>query len=124
MQPMAYRGFSIDPLAPFSVESAVSSGVGSGTHPGSGGWLNGPDSDQLRDFSEANTIGPSEDIWVAFVRPLAGQATTCQPSGGIGVRVEIHPPTRVPGRGQYGLYCIGEKGEAVALSNGEINRAE
>ena len=121
--PVEYRGLYIDHLGPFSVESAQQA-VGSGTHPGSRGLLNGPDSEVLRGFSEANTIAPSEDGWVPFVRSPAGQATSYQPSCGIDARVEIHPPTHVPGRGKYGLYCIGERGEEVAPSNGEMNRAE
>ena len=120
---MEYRGFPIDPRGPFSVESARQ-GAGSVTHPGSRGLLkNGPDSGQLRGFSEANTIAHFEDGWVPVVRAPAGQAISYQP-GGIDARVEIYPPTHVHGRGKYGFYCIGERGEEVALSNGEMNRAE
>ena len=131
--PLEYRRLY---LGAFSVESAplaVSSGThsGSGMHPRLGGlypgWgslLNVPDSEQLRGYSEANTIGPSEDVSVPFVHPFAGQATSYQPSSGIGAWGEIHPPTHVLGRGKYGLYRIGERGEEVALSNGEsMNRA-
>ena len=124
-EPMTYRGFSIDRLGPFSVESAqaVPSGIAPGMHPGSGDLLNGPDSEQLRGFSEANTIGFSEDVWVPFVRPGAGQTTSRQPLGSTGARVEVHPPTHAPGRGQHGMCCIGERGEEVELSNGGMNRA-
>ena len=117
---MGYCGLYIDRLGPFLVQQVISSG----THPGSGSLLNGPDPERPRDSSEENTIEPSEDIWVPFVRPPAGQATSCQPSGGIGARVEIHPPAHVPGRGKYELCCIGEGEEEVALSSGEMNRAE
>ena len=125
--PMEYHELYIDHLGPFSIESArqpVRPGLGSSTHPPSGGLVNGPDSEQLRCSSEENTIGPSEDAWVPFVCPLAGQTTSYQASGGIGAWVETHPPTHVPGRGEYGMYGIGERGEEVALSNGEMNRAE
>ena len=115
--PVEYRGLYIDPLGPFVVESAKKA-VSSGTHPS---LVNGPDSEQPHGLGEANAIGPFEDIWVPFVRPPAGQATSCQQSGGIGARVEIHPPTHVPERGKCGLYCIGEEGEP--LSAGEMNRA-
>ena len=121
--PMEYRGLYIDRLGPLSVESAQRA-VCSGMHPGSGRLLNGLDSEQPRGSSEANTIGLPHDIWVPFVRAHAGQATSCQRSGGIGARVEIHPSTRVPGRGKCGLYCIGERGKEVALGSGEINRGE
>ena len=124
---MEYRELYIDHLGPFSVESAqqavsssIGSGIGSGTHLGSGGLLIGPDSKQLR---EANTIGSYEDIWFPFVCPSAGQAT-CQQSAGIGARVEIYPPAHVPGRGKYGLHCSSEEEEEVALSSGEMNREE
>ena len=120
---MEYRGLYFDRLGPLSVESAQRA-VSSGAHPGSGSLSNGPGSEQPRGFSEANTKGPSEDISVPFVCPSAGQATACQPSGSIGARVEIHPSTRVPGRGKYGLHCTDERGEEVVLSSGEINRAE
>ena len=126
-RPMEYRGLYIDHLDPFSVEFAqqdVSSGIVSGTHLGSGGHLNSPDSEQLPEFSESDTIESSKYMWVPFVRPPAGQATPCQPSGGIGARVEIHPPSHVPGRGEYGLYSTSERGEEVALSNGGMNWAE
>ena len=125
--PMEYHGLHIDHLGPFSIDSArppVCPGLGSSTHPPSGGLVNGPDSKQLRGFSEANTIGPYEDVRVPFVYPLAGQATSYQSSGGIGAWVEIHPPTHVPGGGKCGVYGIGERGEGVALSNGEMNWAE
>ena len=125
-QRMVYHGFPIDRLGPFSVESAqaVASGIASGMHPGSGDLLNGPDSEQLRSFSEADTIGSCEDIWVPFVRPGAGQATSYQRSGGNGARVEIHPPTYVPGREKYRSHCVSERGEEVELSSGEMNRAQ
>ena len=122
--PVEYGGSYIDLLGPCSVESAqqaVISGIGSD---GSGILINGPGSEQLRVFSEANTIGPSEEVWVPFVCPPAGQATLYQPSGGTGARVEIHPPTHVLGRGKCGLYCIGEGEAEVALSSGEMNREE
>ena len=133
---MEYRGLYINHLDAFSVESAPQA-VGSGTYPGSSmhlrrgglypGWdglLNGPDFEQRLGFSEANTIGPAEDVWDPFVRPFAGQVTPYQPLGGIGAQVEIHPPTHVPGRGEYGLYCTNEREEEVPLSNGAMNREE
>ena len=120
---MGHRGLYFDPLGPFSVESAQRA-VSSGTHLGSGSLLNGTDSEQPRGFGEANTIGPYEDIWVPFVRQPAGQTTSCQPSGGIGARVGIHPSTHVPGCGECGFYCISEGKEEVALSSGEMNREE
>ena len=121
--PMEHRGLSIDHLSPFSVESAQQA-VASGTHPGSGGLLHGPDSEQLQGFGEVNTIAPYEERRVPFVRLPAGQATSSHPSGGIGAWVEIYPPTHVPGGGKYGLYSIGERGQEVTLSNGQINGAE
>ena len=120
---MEYRGLYFNPLGPFSVESTQQP-VSSGVHLGSGSLLNGPDSEQPHGFSEANTIGPYEGIWVPFMRQPAGQTTSCQPSGGIGTRVGIHPPTHVPGRGKCGLYCIGSGEEGVALSTGEMNKEE
>lgn len=125
--PLEYRRLYLGAFLVESAPLAVGSGThsGSGMHPRWGGLLNGPDSEQLRGFSESNTIGPSEDVSVPFVHPFAGQATSYQPSSGIGAWGEIHPPTHVPGRGKYGLYRIGERGEEVALSNGEsMNRAE
>ena len=125
--PMEYHGLYIDHLDPFSIEyprKTACPDLGSGTHPLSVDLVNGPDSEQLRDFSEANTIGPYEDVWVPFSCPLAGQATSYQALGGIGAWMEIHPPTQVPGHDEYRMYSIRKKGEEVALSNGEMNRAE
>ena len=123
-KPMEYRGLHVNHLGPFSVESAQHAvGSDSSTHPGSGRLSNGLVSEQRRDFSEADPRGPSEDVWVPIVRPPTGQATSCHSSGGIGAQVEV-PPAHVPGRGQYGMYCIGERGEEPALGNGEMNRAQ
>ena len=121
---MEYGGSYIDHLGPFSLESAQQAVSSGGTHLGSAGLLNGPHSKQLRGSSESNAIRLSEDVWVPFVRLPAGQATSYQPSGGIGARMEIHPPTHVSGRGKCGLYCIGEGEEEVALSSGEMKREE
>ena len=104
----------LDSLGSFLVESAQQA-VNSDTCPGSSGLSNGPDSERPRGLSDANTIGASEDIWAPFVPPTAGQATPW---------VETHPPAHVPGRGKDGSYCVGEGEEEVALSSGEMNRAE
>ncbi len=122
---MEYRWSCIDRLGPFLVDTAPYA-VGSGTHPGTGGLLNGPGSEQPRGISEANTIGHYDDTWVLFARPPppVGQTTSYQPSGGIGARVEIHPPGHIPERGKHVMRRIGERGEEVALSDGEMNRAE
>ena len=127
--PMEYRGSYIDHLDPFEIESGqqtVRPGLEDGTHPVSGGLVNGPDSDQSCGFGEVHTISPSEGAWVLSVRPFAGQATSCQASSGIEPCVEawVESPSHVPGRGKYGMYGIGERGEEIALSNGEMNRAE
>ena len=122
--PMEYRGSYIDHLGPFSIESAQQAACPSGTDRPSGGLVNDPGSEQLRGFSEANTIEPFEDVWVPCVCPLAGQATSYQASDAIRAGVETHPPTHIPVRGKYGMYGIGERGEEVALSNGEMHRAE
>ena len=119
-----YRGLYVNDLGPLSVES-VQHAVGSDskTHPGSGGLSNDRGPEQPCAFSEANPRGPSKDVWVPIVRPPAGQAMTCHSSGGIGTPVEINPTAHVPGRGQYGMYCTGERGEERALGDEEMNRA-
>ena len=125
--PIEYDGLYIDHLGPFSIEparQAVCPDLGSDGHRPSRGLLNGPDSEQLRGFSEANTIGPSEDVWVPFVWPLAGQATSYQASGGFRAWMETRPPAHVPGSGKCGMCGTGERGEEVALCNGEMNRAK
>ena len=115
---MEYPWSYIDRLGPVLVESAPHA-VGSGTHPGSGGLLHDPGSKLPHGFTEASTIGPYDDTWVPFARPppTAGQATSCQPSGGIGARVGIHPPGHAPERSKYVIHRVGERG-------GELNRAE
>jgi len=119
-----YRGSYINHLDPFSVESAWHA-VGSGTHPGSGGLSNGPIvSEQPCAFNEANLRGRSGDLWAPVVRPPVGQVASDLSSGGIGAQVGIHPPAHVPGRGIYGMYCIGKSGEEVTFSNGEMNWEE
>ena len=124
--PMEYRRLYIDQLGPFEIESGQQAVREDGTHPVSGGLVNGPGSDQSCGFGEVHTISPSEGAWVPFVRPLAGQATSRQASSGIEPWVEawVESPSHVPGRGEYGMYGIGERGEEIALSNGEMNRAE
>ena len=118
-----YRGLYVNHLDPFLIEYARHA-VGSGTHPGSGGLSHGAVSERPCAFSEANPRGHFEDVLVPIVCPPPGQAMPCESSGDIGARVAAHPPAHVPGRGQYGMYCIGEKGEEPALGNGEMNRAE
>ena len=120
---MEYRGLYVNHLDPFSGQSARHT-VGSGTHPESGGPSNGAASEKPCAFSEANPRGPPEDVLVPLVRLPTGQVTSCHSSGGIGARVEVNPPAYVPGRGQYRIYCISERGEERALGNGEMNRAE
>ena len=121
---MEYPRSYIDRLGPSLAESAPQA-VGSGTHPGSTGLFHGPGSEPPRGFGEADTIGPFEDTWVPFARPPlpVGQATSYQPSGDIGARVEIHPPGHVPERGKYVTHRVSERGEEVALSDGYMNRA-
>ena len=122
---MGYRGLYVNDFSPLSVESAQHAVCSdSSTHPGSGGLSNGRVPKQPCAFGEAYPRGPSEDVWVPIEGPPAGQAMPCHSSGGIGARVEIHPPAHVPGRGEHGMYCIGERGEEPALGNGEMNRAE
>ena len=104
----------LDSLNDFLVESAQEA-VNADSRPGSSGLSNGPDSEQPRGLSDADTIGASEDIRAPFVRPTAGQATPY---------VETHSPAHVPGRGENGSYCVGAGEEEVALSSGEMNRAE
>jgi hypothetical protein len=113
----------VNHLDPSLVESSRRA-VGSGTHPGSGGLSNGPGFERSCAFSEATFREPSEDVLVPVVRHPRGQVTSCHSSGGIGAQVETHPPAHVPGCGKYGMHCNGEREEGVALSNGEMNRAE
>jgi hypothetical protein len=122
-RPTEDRGLYINYLDPFSVESALRA-VGSGAHPGSGSLSNGPVSERPCAFSEANPIGPPEGAWAPVARSPAGQVMSYHSLGGIGAQVETHPPTHAPGRGKHGVHCNGEREEEVALSNGEMNRAE
>ena len=121
---MEYPWSYIDRPGPSLAESAPQA-VGSGTNPGSTGLLHGPGSELPRSFGEADTIEPFEDTSVPFARsPLpVGQATSYQPSGDSGARVEIHSPGHVPERGKYVTHRVGERGEEVALSDGYMNRA-
>ena len=118
--PVGYHRSYIDRLGPVLVESAPHA-VGSDMHPGSRGLSHGPGSELRHGRSVANTIGPYEDTRFPFARhpPPAGRS-----SGDIGARVEIHPPGHVPEHGKYVMHRIGEMGEEVALSDGEMNRAE
>ena len=121
---MEYRRLYIDHIGPFSIESARQAACPSGTDRPSGGLVNGPDSEQLCGFSEANTIEPFEDVWFPCVCPLAGQAASYQASDANRAGVATHPPAHISVRGKYGMYGIGERGQEVALSNGEMHRAE
>ena len=121
---MEHRGPYINHLSPSSVESAWYA-VGSSTHLGSGDLSNGPiASERPYSFNEVNPRGRSEDVWAPVARPPVGQMASGHSSRGIGAQVGIHPLAHVPGRGIYGMYCIGKSGEEVKFSNGEMNWAE
>jgi len=121
-RPTESRGLYINHLDPFWVESSRRA-VGSSTHSGSGRLSNGPVSEWPCAFNEANPIGRPENVWVPVVRPHVGQVASGHSSGGIDAQLG-DTPTHLPGRGIYGMCCIGKTGEEVTFSNGDRNREQ
>jgi len=89
---------------------------------GSGCLSNAPVSGRPCAFNEANHRGRSENVWGPVVRPSVGQVASGHPdpSGATGAQVETH----VPGRGIYGMCCIGKTGEEVTFGNEGRNRVK